>query len=255
MFDDDRVLDVAIRTQDGRTVVDLGTRVAPPLPVLPGLDTVVPGGLRRGSTVAVDGSVSLLLALLGAASADGAWCALVGMPTISAEAALEYGVELSRLAFVPQPRAGWVGTGWTTAVGALLDAVDVVVARPPARVVPGDVRRLAARVRTREAVFVPFAAPDWPQADVRLRATGLPDGGWDGIGQGYGRLRRRRLRVEATGRGAHARPRSATLWLPAAGGGVAAVEQPVLTPVAPLAPLAPVAPVTPVAGPVRLAAG
>ena len=71
--------------------------------------------------------MSLLLALISAASADGAWCALVGLPTISAEAAAEYGLDLQRLAIVPQP-----GAGWTTAVGALLDAVDIVAlpARP-----------------------------------------------------------------------------------------------------------------------------
>src|SRR5206468_7488902 len=99
---------------------------APPLVVSPALLALLPGGLRRGSTVSVTGSVSLLLALLGAASAEGAWCALVGFPRISAEAAREYGIELGRLALIPAP-----GEGWTTAVGALLDAVDIVAARPP----------------------------------------------------------------------------------------------------------------------------
>jgi hypothetical protein len=159
--------------------------------------------------MAVTGSVSLLLAALGAASADGAWCALVGLPTVSAEAAAEYGLDLSRLAIVPSP-----GSSWTTAVGALLDAVDVVAARPP-RLVPGDIRRLAARARTREAVLVAYG--DWPGADVRLQGC---DPQWSGIGEGTGRLRARRLEVRAEGRGASARPRSATLWLPADGGGV-----------------------------------
>src|SRR5438445_11858391 len=95
------MLDVAIRRLDGSTAVDLGRRAAPPLPVSPALATILPDGLRRGSTVSVTGSVSLLLALLGAASADGAWCALVGFPFISAEAAAEYGIDLSRLAIVP----------------------------------------------------------------------------------------------------------------------------------------------------------
>ena len=112
--------------------------------------------------------VSLLLALISAASAEGAWCALVGLPTISAEAAVEYGLDLQRLAIVPQP-----GTSWITAVGALLDAVDIVALRPPARPVPGDVRRLAARARNRDAVLMPFQpgtaanGDTWPAADVR----------------------------------------------------------------------------------------
>lgn len=209
---------MAIRKVDGSTAVDLGRRVAPPLPVLPGLAAILPDGLRRGSTVAVSGSASLLLALLGAASADGAWCALVGLPSISAEAASEYGIELDRLAIVPHP-----GPGWGTAVGALLDAVDVVAVRPPARVVPGDVRRLAARARTRDAVLMPFQTAltrtdtSWPGADIRL---GVGDRQWSGIGAGTGRLRCRQVTVTAEGRGHAARPRSTTLWLPAAGGGV-----------------------------------
>jgi hypothetical protein len=221
------MLDVAIRREDGSTVVDwqqVGVRSAPPLPVHPALRDVLPSGLRRGSTMAVSGSVSLLLALLGAASADGAWCALVGFPRISAEAAAEYGMDLRRLAIIPS--AG--RPNWTTALGALLDAVDIVAARPPPRLVPGDVRRLAARARSREAVLMSYG--EWPGADVRLRAT---DGQWAGLGEGTGRLQARRIEVHSDGKGQAARPRSATLWLPAAGGGVEATA-----PVAPVIELA-----------------
>lgn len=217
MFDDGKVLDVAIRRPDGSTAVDLGRlgSSTPPLPVSPALGPLLPEGLRRGSTVSITGSISLLLALLGAASADGAWCALIGFPVISAEAAAEYGIELPRLALVPEP-----GAGWTTAVGALLDAVDIVAVRPPARgLPPGDIRRLAARARTRDAVLVPYlnTQQSWPGADVGLTAR---SGQWTGIGAGTGRLQARRIEVTAAGRGAAARPRSATLWLPAHGGGI-----------------------------------
>lgn len=220
------MLDVAIRTATGEVAVDLGRRGAPPLPVDPALAPILPHGLRRGSTVAVTGSVSLVLALLGAASAGGAWCALVGFPPISAEAACEYGIELSRLAIVPSP-----GRDWTTAVGALIDAVDVVAARPPrgTRLTPGETRRLAGRVRTREAVLVPFG--EWPNADVRLTAT---PGQWAGIGHGYGRLRGRRVEVAASGRGSAARPRRVALWLPAPTGGLAGESAEPLATVIPL---------------------
>ncbi|MCW2494269.1 hypothetical protein [Jatrophihabitans sp.] len=212
------MLDVAIHKADGTVAIDLGHHAAPPLPVHPALGSVLPGGLRRGSTVAVSGSVSLLLALLGTASESGAWCALVGFPLISAQSAAEYGIDLSRLAIVPEPALLAKAGGWTTAVGALLDAVDVVAARPPSgrgQLPPGDVRRLVSRARTREAVFVPYGA--WPGADVRLTAH---QGQWAGIGEGYGRLRARRVDVQAEGRGAAARPRSAELWLPASDGGI-----------------------------------
>jgi hypothetical protein len=232
------MLDVALRKADGTRVVDwahVGVRTAPPLPVTAALRTILPEGLRRGSTVSVSGSISLLLALLGAASADGAWCALVGFPRISAEAAREYGIDLSRLAIVPA--SDLPANGWTTAVGALLDAVDIVAARPPrARggLAPADIRRLAARARSKDAVLVPYvlAAAGWPGADVRLTAA---DGVWSGIGTGTGRLRARRVEVSAGGKGTAARPRAATLWLPADGGGVVPADEPILTPVIDLA--------------------
>jgi len=222
LFDHRGMLDLATQTVHEGPAAGMmpgsGRRGAPPLPVSPALVSLLPGGLRRGSTVSVTGSVSLLLALLGAASAEGAWCALVGMPPVSAESASEYGIELSRLAVIPHP-----GKGWSMAVGALLDAVDVVAIRPPAYVVLSDVRRLAARARTRDTVLVPFLTGEaaWPGADLRLR---VQDGQWSGIGAGYGRLRQRRITVTAEGRGQAARPRSAQLWLPMAGGGVGSAE-------------------------------
>jgi hypothetical protein len=185
------------------------------------LQTLLPDGVRRGSTISVSGSMSLLLALLAAASAEGAWCALVDLPfgggaaQLSAEAAEDFGIDLARLPLVPCARESW-----TTVVGALLDAFDVVAARPPSRLPDGDLRRLAARARSRQSVLVPVLAAGarWPMADVRLAAE---PGEWAGIGEGYGRLSRRQMKVVADGRGQAARTRTATLWLPDARGGVA----------------------------------
>src|SRR6185437_3388892 len=190
----------------------------PPLPVPAQLAELLPHpGLRRGSTIAVNGSVALLLHLLGPASAQGAWTALVGMPEISAEAAAEAGFDLARLAMITPADGGWTGAGWTTAVGALLDAVDVVVARPGAietgpGVTPGDSRRLTARARSKDAVLVLFgqSSQPWPAVESKLSAE---HAGWSGIGDGYGRLTRRRLLVTATGKGRSGRPRSAELLL------------------------------------------
>jgi hypothetical protein len=99
--------------------------------VHPALHELLPGGLRRGSTVSVSGSLSLLLALLAEASAEGAWCVLVDLPLGSAtrlgtEAARDFGIDLSRLPVVPA-----AGESWTNVVGALLDAFDIVAARAP----------------------------------------------------------------------------------------------------------------------------
>ena len=240
--------------QPAGAISALARSTRPPLPVPDALASLLPDGLRRGSTIAVNSSVSLLLTLLGASSARGAWVAMVGMPAVSAEAAAEAGIELARLAIVsPPPREGrsdagartgpgnsplregrsdagartgpdgWTGASWTTAVGALLDAVDVVVACPsgaaggrsaPAAglVTDGEARRLSARARGKDAVLVLFGqhAGSWPAVDVRLSAQ---QGRWTGIGHGYGRLTHRQLLVSATGKGRSARPRSAELWL------------------------------------------
>lgn len=214
--------------------IALGGR-SPALPVLPALRELLPDGLRRGSTVSVSGSMSLLLALLAAASADGAWCVLVDLPFgggvagLSAEAAADFGIELARLPLVP-----CAGKSWTTVVGALLDAFDVVAARPPARLPDGDLRRLGARARSRQSVLVPVLASGarWPTADLRLVAE---PGDWVGIGQGYGRLSRRQVRVVADGRGQSARARSTTLWLPDTRGGVTREEAASIAPVVDLA--------------------
>ncbi|HEY0168000.1 MAG TPA: hypothetical protein VGB75_13245 [Jatrophihabitans sp.] len=239
-----------LASQQAGALNPLTTPTLPPLPVPPGLRQLLPDGLRRGSTVAVTSSVSLLLALLGPASAAGAWTAMVGMPAISAEAADEAGMELERLAIISPPmredrsdagartgpngnwEPGWTGSSWTTAVGALLDAVDVVVARPggaggvPADrdggdpgafgrnggITDGEARRLTARARSKGAILVLFGqqAASWPAVEIELSAT---HGRWVGIDRGYGRLRQRQLRVAAIGRGRSARPRGADLWL------------------------------------------
>ena len=207
---------------------ELATRVRPValageerLPVLAPLEPLLPhGALRRGATVTVHGSTALALALLAAASHEGSWCAVVGMPTLGLVAAAELGVALERLALVPEP-----GGQWATVAAALLDAVDVVMVAPPGRVRPSDARRLAAKARDRGAVLVPVTA--WPEAaDIRL---GVASSTWEGLGEGHGRLRARGMEVVGQGRGAAARERRVSLWLPGVDGrvAVAADEPPV----------------------------
>jgi hypothetical protein len=183
------------------------------LPVVPELSGLLPGrGLRRGSTVAVatgraapaGGGTSLMLALLAEASRSGSWCAVVGVPALGAIAAAESGIALERLALVPNP-----GPEWATVVAALIDGVDVVVAAVPGPVAGSIAARLVARARQRGSVLVPFG--QWAGADVTLQVTG---GRWEGLGAGRGRLRRREVTVLARGRGAAARPKEITMWMP-----------------------------------------
>ncbi len=183
------------------------------LPVAPELSSLLPGhGLRRGSTVAVAagrsataaGGTSLLLALLSEASRQGSWCAVVGVPSLGAIAAAESGIVLDRLALVPDP-----GPEWPTVVAALIDGVDLIVLAVPGGVSASIASRLVARARQRGSVLVPYG--DWSGADVTLSVL---DAHWEGLDEGHGRLRRRRVRVLARGRGAAARPKEVTMWMP-----------------------------------------
>ena len=190
------------------------------LPVLPALALLLPaGGLRRGSVVTVSGSTSLALALLAEASAQGSWCAAVGLPALGLAAASELGLVLERFPLVASPSGGSGPGGWAWVVAALLDAFDVVLARPPSSgggLRPADARRLTARVRERGAVLVVSGA--WAEpAEVRLT---LASATWEGVGQGHGRLQGRRVEVVTGGRGAAARERRVALWLPHLDGGV-----------------------------------
>jgi hypothetical protein len=196
------------------------------LPVPDLLAGLLPSGtIQRGSTVLVTsdsaqlpGATSLAFALIAAASTSGSWCAAVGFPELGAVAITELGVDLRRLALIPRLEPGQ----WTPVVGALLDAVDVVIVRPPARLRIGDARRVVARARERGTVLLPVGT--WVEGvDLRLAVTGSH---WIGLGAGDGFLRARRLEVSASGRGAATRARHATVWLPpdpaATAGGVQA---------------------------------
>jgi hypothetical protein len=189
---------VALREIAGR-VASVGVAGERTLPVVPPLTGLFPGaGLRRGSVVSVSGSTSLLLGVLAGPSGEGSWAAAVGLPSLGLVAAAEVGIDLVRFALVPSP-----GSSWSTVVGALLDAIDVVAVRPPGRVRPVDARRLAARARERGAVLV-VAGDGFDGADLRLSVV---SSSWSGLGRGHGLLRERRLEVAVSGRGAAVRER------------------------------------------------
>ncbi|NBH04798.1 hypothetical protein GTY80_16285, partial [Amycolatopsis sp. SID8362] len=154
---------------------------------------------------------------------DGSWAAVTGLPELGLAAAAELGVDLERVALVPNPGAESVAV-----VSALVDGFDLVVL---GRSLAGSVRpqlarRLAGRVRNRGSVLL--AAGSWPDADLELSVSGRR---WHGLGEdGHGHLRYREVLATSRGRGAAARPRSAPLRLPGVGGalGTAVAEVPVL---------------------------
>jgi hypothetical protein len=181
------------------------------LPVLPALRGLLPGGgLQRGSVVTSGDWGLLALALTAGAVADGAWCAIVGVPAFGVRAAAEADLDPDRVLLVGEP-----GPSWPQVVASLLDGFDIVLLRPPDQPSAQLRRKLEAAARRYGSVLV--VAGDWPGAQSRLLVT---DTQWTGIGAGHGRLQARKAQVVAAGRGAGERPRSAWLWLPGPDGAV-----------------------------------
>lgn len=198
----------------GDRVLPSGSGAGPEvLAVAEHLDALLPwGGLRLGETVAVSGSSSLALTLIARASAAGAWCAVVDVPTLGLAAAREAGVDLDRLAIVP-----FAGERWPEVVAALVDALDIVVLGLAAPVPGALARRLQDRVRRNGAVLLTLHRPGVPVLDrTQLRLT-VTSQQAEGLGDGHGHLRRRRLQVRVEGRGAAARARTLRLCIPAEG--------------------------------------
>jgi hypothetical protein len=117
---------------------------------------------------------------------------------ISPEAAWETGVEPDRLVVVRCDRSAM----WAKVAAALLEGVRAMYAEVPAGVEDHDLRRLAALARARRvAVVMRPMSGGLPGgiAHLRLRAIGVT---WEGADRGHGRLTRRRLVLEASGKGA-----------------------------------------------------
>lgn len=142
-------------------------------------------GVTPGVTVGVSGSMGLLLALVGQAVKAQGWVAFVGLPTLGAAAAREFGVDLTRAVFIPVP-----GSQAMRVLAAVIDGFDVVAVGPEVAMSPGRQRSLVARARSQETVLF---VPPWPQIPIRVEAKTVA---WHGVGQGYGYLREHHLAVK-----------------------------------------------------------
>lgn len=118
---------------------------------------------------------------------------------ISPAAAWETGVVPESLVIVRCDDPGI----WPKVAAALLEGVHALYAEVPAGAREQDLRRLAALARARKAAVAmrPMGNRGLPGgvAHLRLRALGVT---WEGADRGHGRLGRRRLMLEASGKGA-----------------------------------------------------
>jgi len=192
---------------------DLVLPVHPVLAPLFGSSTTSATGLVRGHVVECSGpaAMSLALAAVASASQSGSWTAVIGLPGCGAMAAAELGVVLDRTVFIGRPDEG----DPTVVLSAIADGFDllVVAARTVASMSTGAVRRLQARLRGRGVLLTVGRATSLA-ADHRLRVT---ESHWDGVGAGYGHLRRRRVVIDSESRRRGA-PSRHELWLPGATG-------------------------------------
>nr|WP_143109842.1 hypothetical protein [Agromyces sp. CF514] len=199
----------------------LETKAVPTHPVFA---DVLPGGtLREGTIVQVEGSMTLLMALLAGPSADGRWAAIVGMPEFGVEAAARFGIALERLALVPDP-----GDQWLAVAAALADVIPVVAVRPTGQVSPAEASRLQARLRQRGTTLLVTGA--WPGSDARL---GVEASEWHGLERGHGHLVDREVVVRVAGRGEFVRRAGSRLRLPGRHLEFASMPEPVV-PVVPV---------------------
>lgn len=189
------------------------------LPVSSELAGLLPGGsLRRGTTTVVagaegSGARSLAVSLLAEASSSGHWCAAVGLDDPGVLAMAELGLDLRRAVFVPRPKAGWADVA-----AEMLDGMELVVLRPPARVPAGAARVLAARARERRAALIVVVerSERWPAPAELVLELGRST--WQGAGQGDGRLSSRLAEVVVRSRHGRSEERRVPLWLPSASG-------------------------------------
>jgi hypothetical protein len=159
---------------------------------------IEPGHITELVGVPGTGLTRLGLRLLAAPSQVAPVVALDTRGWISPEAAWETGVLPESLVIVrcDQPQL------WPKVTAALLEGIRALYAEVPVGAKEQDLRRLAALARARKvAVVMRPLGKGLPSgvAHLRLRALGVT---WEGADRGHGRLGRRRLMIEASGKGA-----------------------------------------------------
>ena len=247
-----RAADPAAISFDNRTPVRYTGGVASPLPTVTSLSQLVPardraievdpalspllpdGGVRRGHVVSCGGVAarSLALALAARPVEAGAWLAVVGLPDLGVEAAVEHGVAPERVVSI----AAGSPAEWAERLAAAADGFEILLTAPP----PGaerQMRKLRQRLTARGNVLLVVRSgwaggrPAAPiSSDVDLTTTGAT---WVGIGQGHGRLMARRVTISSAGRRVP-RPVIVQCWLPGPDGRADVVQTGTGAPVVPL---------------------
>jgi hypothetical protein len=157
--------------------------------------------LDRGQWILCQGhgAVSLAVAMLGAATQQGSWLAVLATPTLGIEACRELGVDLRRVIAVDADLTAPMQ--WAERLVACSDGCDLVVTTMPHRVPERIWRSVSQRTRRNGTVVVgldpDLMVNDLSGVDLRCRVI---DAVWEGLGRGTGRLVAHRLEVEVAAR-------------------------------------------------------
>jgi hypothetical protein len=186
---------------DGLSEAGLLADIAAPVPRLDaregGLLRLQPGQVTELTGVPGTGLTRLGLKLLAEHSRSAPVVAVDIRGWISPEAAWEAGVVPDRLVVVRCDDL----TLWPKVVAALLEGVRAMYAEVPNRIRERDLRRLAALARARRAAVAMRSTNNGLPSGIshlKLRGLGVT---WEGADRGHGKLIRRRLVLEASGKG------------------------------------------------------
>ncbi len=116
---------------------------------------------------------------------------------ISPLAAWEVGIRPERFVVV-RPDL----TTWPHVVGALLDGVGAIYAEVPRGIPDAVLRRVVATARTQRVGLILRPIQGHLPAGLTHLTVEVASVEWEGAGRGHGHLRRRSLRVTASGKGA-----------------------------------------------------
>jgi len=176
------------------------------------------GGLPKGFIVGFEGAGSWSVAMSMAATVmgDHGWMGIVGIEEFGLVAAAELGVDLNRVLVVESPASSRLAP----AMGALLEAVDVLIVKPRRLIGAEPARRIKAKATEKgRLVFHLDGARQWPTTpDIVVRSISQR---WEGLDDGHGHLRHRHLDLVAHGRRSAARGRSTSIIVPGPHGGLA----------------------------------
>lgn len=142
------------------------------------------------------GTTRLGLRMLAAPSARGPVVALDVKGWLSPLAAWEVGVDPGRLVIVRSSDPAI----WVQLAAVLVEGVGAIYAEVPTTVSDRDLRRLAALARARRAGMALRPLGERLPSGVAHLRLNIVQVDWEGTGAGHGRLDRRRLVIEASGK-------------------------------------------------------